>query len=122
MERVIKFRAWVGQMEYDITVGRFGAFYVNPGPKGNGLDEQDSASLSPFTTIYSESTPIMQFTGLTDKNGKEIYEADRLRDEGGDIGTVEFDAGHFIIRHENGTSDFIAERNKFEIVGNKYEG
>ncbi len=70
--REIKFRAWNGTE----MVGKFGAFYVNPGEEGNGLDPRDSSSLSYFNTIYSESTPIMQFTGLKDKNGKDIYEGD----------------------------------------------
>ena len=69
--REIKFRAWTGmEMEYRIVVGKLGSFYVE------GLDPKDSACMSPFNTKYGEQTPIMQFTGLHDKNGKEIYEGD----------------------------------------------
>lgn len=33
-----KFRVWNGsEMIYDVTVGKFGAFYVNPGDKGDGV-------------------------------------------------------------------------------------
>lgn len=75
--REIKFRAWNGmEMVHDVMVGKFGAFYVNPGARGDGLDDNDRACLTPFNTIYSEQVPIMQFTGLKDKNGKEIYEGD----------------------------------------------
>ena len=63
---------------------------------------------------------LMQYTGLTDKNGTEIYEGDIGWDEHRECyGIVMFDEGKFVYVWENICEDLF--ETNIEVIGNVYE-
>lgn len=115
MKRLLKFRAWDGeQIRYDVTGFEHGKSNEMAGIFLNG----DYHAIS--------ETPVMQFTGLLDRNGKEIYEGDIVElkrkagwgTNAGDIEVVKWDSRK--CRYTIGHSDLTG--NKYLIViGNIHE-
>lgn len=109
MNREIKFRAWDidnKKYEYDIA--------IRPINRIIGLEifNNDMYPVE-FRGI------VEQYTGLTDKNGKEIYEGDIVRQVGGNLlCPVEFKYGGFVPF----TSDMMSFDNDYcEVIGNIHE-
>jgi uncharacterized phage protein (TIGR01671 family) len=84
----------------------------------------------PNPTQSNEETIFMQFTGLLDKNGKEIYGGDILSDGGNGyygVREVFYSKGGYNIKYISGGrgchhSQRLPFRYKdFEIIGNIYE-
>lgn len=130
MERVVKFRG----RNYD---GTWMYGYLMPTPKPQiHPNNKYSISVSPQAltsvdkALYEvETDTIGQFTGLTDKNGKEIYEGDIVANDFGNAYivnmTVEWCTDGYWALHEidgDDTMHFVADYLKeIEIIGNIYD-
>lgn len=115
MKREIKFRAWntackMWQTEYS----------------GMSLDGT-ILSLMPnkdYASNRDVALVFQQFTGLLDKNGKEIYEFDYLETGGTNVWWVRWGSGKYILQNIS-TGDIIdcdeKHTQRQEVIGNSYE-
>ena len=118
--REIKFRAWV-KKEKEMT-------------KVLALETRDYATLNVLYNDNSKCTlgmfavETMQYTGLKDKNGKEIYENDLISCNKYKNIVVFFENGCFKVKYSKNdttnvtcTLDTFLEKYKCKISGNIYE-
>lgn len=119
--REVKFRAWHTEKKKMYEMAKVD-LWGDPDQTTCDLVSMDCEDEQLFD-IYLHEVIIMQYTGLKDKNGKEIYEGDILQyrsvyDEDGKtrIGEVEFADGMFTIK---GVIKFLGR--DCEVLGNIYE-
>lgn len=119
MSRIYKFRAWNGNIMYvpDALLQRdlrdfesFPAVVLE-----RGFDEDD----------IHEDHILMQYTGLKDKNGKEIYEGDIIREASeerhwGNIEVIYHDAQYIPRSCQWSLAGFVRNYD-IEVIGNIYE-
>ncbi len=115
--REIKFRAWDKDYKKMISVDEIDLFLKQI----RYWKEKDEEPI----TLNKGDYELMQFTGLKDKNGKEIYEGDiiRLNNDNEIIGEITFEKGCFVYLEKIGDSEALNhfKEKQFEIIGNKFE-
>ena len=86
------------------------------------------AELTRLNMVPVDPSTVCQFTGLTDKNGKEIFEGDIVCDETGGVGVVDYSDGAYVIEYEKpimpewtGTLLFAEEPKEIVIIGSIHD-
>jgi len=106
--REIKFRAWDGEKVFDPII-RFDPF-VKLAPHTLLTDREGGKWINDYE--------LMQYTGLKDKNGVEIYEGDILEGRAGNY-VVKFVGCCF--KKQRGEMPISLDNDSSEVIGNIHE-
>ena len=134
--REIKFRAWREEgrkMYYDVTFDHTEVSWFDPETKQDPDDTEFGCWVIIGDRIEKSLFPyciLMQYTGLKDRGGKEIYEGDIIRTFkfiDNIVGIVQW-CGHrlaWVVHppgwHENTSEMLFHCRGHIEVIGNIYE-
>jgi uncharacterized phage protein (TIGR01671 family) len=125
MNREIKFRAWdktYKRMNYKVQVGNTDYADQNYTCNSIWVDYGDRKSIG-WMNADDKCIDLMQFTGLKDKNGKEIYEGDLVQH---DAWNYPFEVifndekARFVCKLQTGLTQYI-DYERLVVVGNIHE-
>lgn len=127
MSRVIKFRAWDG---FRMVMPEERSYYQHYMSFCGNIVQSSHEGMACFggqdNWRLHQNFELMQFTGLHDKNGVEIYEGDIMQDHNG-FGVVEWHSSAFRVNYRNGYAKWFydytlkGEFESIEVIGNIYQ-
>lgn len=111
MCREIKFRCWQLTPDEDWEM-----------IEAENLAFENYEPLVQLLKSHKNSEIFMQYTGLKDKKGVEIYEGDISKDALGRVYKIVFHHGSFWLQMINGTySERLHSNRQIEVIGNIYQ-
>lgn len=125
MQREIKFRAYIKKDYNKELIGKMiEVSSIHLKKKKVIIGYSLSRSNYGNRSYLYDDIELMQYTGLKDKNGKEIYEGDIVKAnffEKHIIGKIEFALGAFFVTGSAVSDNQMFVFNDLEVIGNIYE-
>ena len=125
MSREIKFRAWLKEEKKMVIVET-----IDFSEKSiQYLEKNEIIDAYLLRRMIFDDIELMQYTGIKDKNGTEIYEGDILKDKKGRLAIVKWHGSFSAFMCCFVSEENLYKKNKFlylaymnlEVIGNIYE-
>ncbi len=123
MNREIKFRAWDNENKYMIT-SKQGIFTALRNSMNITVQDNGYYNNGDLLKPNKEKYTLMQYTGLKDKNGVEIYEGDKVKAKfyGKEVaGEIGFNSGCYLLWNSCVSDNQLFIFTDIEVIGNIYE-